>query len=196
MGFQAGIFLADDMVVLKGGGVPGGFDVGSRQFHLGACDAAIGEKVEQQSIHGLGAAKNAFRIMLGGVVEVRGVVVEKQGRKGLHGTERGTEVMGNGVNEGLQLSVGLDEFGGAFGDALFEVFIGAGKLLVGVLQGLLGVFAAGNIAGDFRSADDFLLSIPERRDGKGDVDESAILTLANGLIVFDPFSTANAADNL
>src|SRR5215204_2697802 len=104
--------------------------------------------------------------------------------------------MGDGINEGFQLGVGLGEFSGALADASFKLLIGACQLLVGMLQGLLSALAAGNVAGDFGSANDGLLRIFEGRNGKGDVDESAVFALADGLVMLDGFSTAYASNDV
>src|SRR6185437_1737375 len=52
----------------------------------------------------------------------------------------------------------------------------------------LAAFAFRYVASDFRCPDDFALGVSDRRDGQRNVDQTPILALANGFIVFDALS--------
>src|SRR6185437_8752720 len=59
----------------------------------------------------------------------------------------------------------------------------------------LGLLALGNVAGDFRGADDAPFRFPDRRQGQRDVYLRAVLALANGLIVLNAVASPNALEN-
>jgi hypothetical protein len=62
---------------------------------------------------------------------------------------------------------------------------------VGLAQGLLGPLLGGNIARDFRGADDTVARVPDRRDSHGNVESPAILGDSNRVEVLDPLTAAD-----
>ncbi len=56
----------------------------------------------------------------------------------------------------------------------------------------LAPFVLSYVASDFRCADDFALSISDWRNGQGNVNQTPILALPNGFIVFDALAAPNS----
>jgi hypothetical protein len=53
-------------------------------------------------------------------------------------------------------------------------------------------FAVCNVVSDFRCADDFSLSVFDRRNGQRNVNEASVFALANGLIVLDALAAPDS----
>ena len=58
-----------------------------------------------------------------------------------------------------------------------------------------GPFLPGNVAGDFRGANDFAAGFLDRRNRQGYFNPRPILALANGFIMVNPFTAANPVQN-
>jgi hypothetical protein len=56
-------------------------------------------------------------------------------------------------------------------------------------------FALGDIAGDFRRADDFAFCIPDRRNGQRNIDPASVLSLTNCLIMLDALTASDTLQN-
>ena len=56
----------------------------------------------------------------------------------------------------------------------------------------LAPLALSYVASDFRCADDFALSVSDRRNGQGNVNHFPMLALPNGFIVFDALAAPNS----
>src|SRR5262245_5194136 len=59
-----------------------------------------------------------------------------------------------------------------------------------------GSLAVGDLTGDLGGADYASLGIFDRRDGEGNVDERTVFALAYGIEVFNPFTAADAGEDL
>jgi hypothetical protein len=59
----------------------------------------------------------------------------------------------------------------------------------------LAPFALRYVASDFRCADDFSLSVPDRRNGQRNVDQTPMLALPNGFIVFDALAAPDSLND-
>ena len=66
--------------------------------------------------------------------------------------------------------------------------IGSLQFLVRLSQLALRLFGSGEIACDFRCADDDILSIANRRNGERNIDAPAIFALPLGFEVIDPLA--------
>jgi hypothetical protein len=59
----------------------------------------------------------------------------------------------------------------------------------------LAPFALSYVASDFRCADDFSLGVPDRRNGQRNVDQTPMLALPNGFIVFDALAAPDSLND-
>ena len=59
----------------------------------------------------------------------------------------------------------------------------------------LATLALGNVAGDFRRADDFAFRILDRRNGQRNIDPASVLAHTNGFIVLDALTASDTFEN-
>src|SRR5579872_2692094 len=60
---------------------------------------------------------------------------------------------------------------------------------------LFGAAPVGDVARDFRGADDLTFRIADRRYGQRDFDEAAVLAAPDRVVMFDALAAANAAED-
>ena len=56
----------------------------------------------------------------------------------------------------------------------------------------LAPFVLSYVASDFRCANDFALSVSDRRNGQGNINQAPILALPNGFIMFDALAAQDS----
>ncbi len=84
---------------------------------LGAVDAREREDAVDQLRHALGAVHDAPQVVAPHLVELVAAVLDERVAEAGDAAQRGAQIMGHGVGEGLQLAVGELELRGAVGDA-------------------------------------------------------------------------------
>ncbi len=125
--------------------------------HLAATRAGVGQQVVDQSLHPRGP--------VGGEAMYSSALASsfpwqrsfKQAHEPGHHPQRLPEVVRGHVGE------------------LLQVLVGAGQVVGGPLQGLLGPLALGDVAEDLRGPDDPAVLVLDRRDGHGHVEPPAVL---------------------
>jgi hypothetical protein len=63
------------------------------------------------------------------------------------------------------------------------------------LDQLLPALSLGDVARDFRRADDPAIGVLDRRNRERDVDQAAVLAPANGFVVIDALAAPDASEN-
>ena len=154
----------------RGGGGAGlglelGFDqlghVHSLTLHFLAAEAGKGQQIVNQPAHPAGFPGHDIQQSVPLRIKPGGVVLLQDAHETVHPAQRGAEIMGDGITEGLKLFVGGLELGGSFNDALLEFGVEPANLIFVLSQFDLRLFPVRDDLGkEDEAADPALWIVP------------------------------------